>query len=711
MSNTENKQPGSTLTGKKPRLPKLPKPFLYSLSKAVFEKKIIARIHVEGEREFARSLYREDETDSEKLILIAYPEKKEKKHLKKLAKEILANRGFVHSGRLIIAAVVVGGIVLSWGLFHNQFLSGILRDSLENTFQARAAVDGFDFDIFGGRIKLESLTVADKDSPMRNLFELGHTELSVDVWQLCNGKVIIRTVESADLRFGSPRSFSGELARHKKAEAKSASAQSSKPAVGLPVSLASFDATALIDREINKLSSLKKAEAAVASFGDVEKKLKDGETLVSTKANTLKDQGASLLVVNPANIGAVLDVQNAEKKIDELKNQANATKNEVQTYGKSLADERTKLESIDREIRESVASDWTYLRGLITTPSVLASDIGSKAAIQVLGPKALEIYNWIQRGPAILSALSDSSADKEPVKARTGRVVVFPVADHPRFQLQRFHGSLILDEGRKLDFLALNISSDPDRSGAPMTFRANYRDNTVDLSASGLIDLRTKATNLLTIDTSLTGLSFALPSNQCPPGFTAIGGVIGAKINFVEAKTGDANLTADGGIYDIQASVDGDGLLQRLAKAAVKAANGSASAKVQIHFPAKSAPEVSVQTDLDKRVASAAQQVLEDEAKRAEQQLREELSKRLDGNLGQITRLVALYRNAESGNLAVLKDVDSNAKALESRRADLDKRLKLLTGTGLPSIPSVPTVPAAPSIPQVPKVQLPGFGR
>ena len=137
---------------KSPKLPKLPKPFAHSLTKSVFQKKIIARIHVQGEREFALSLYREDEADPDTLVLISLPDKQEKKHLKKLAKEILANRGFVHSGRLIIAGVVVGGIILAWGVFHNNFIAGFLRSGLEQTFQARAAVDRCDVFIRHGPI-------------------------------------------------------------------------------------------------------------------------------------------------------------------------------------------------------------------------------------------------------------------------------------------------------------------------------------------------------------------------------------------------------------------------------------------------------------------------------------------------------------------------------------------------------------------------------
>jgi hypothetical protein len=192
---------------------KAPKLFPSVIAERLFQKRILERVHTVGDRKFLETLYqpgaggmRRRKTDLGEQDL---------RRLAGLAKSITANRGVVQVPRLIILGVIVAAAIVVNLAFKNALLTRALVAGLEGVFNARAEVAGLDFRVLGGSIAIDAIAVADRDRPMRNLFELGPTELSIDVFRLFEGSVIIRNLECRDVRWDTPRAASGPSPWHR----------------------------------------------------------------------------------------------------------------------------------------------------------------------------------------------------------------------------------------------------------------------------------------------------------------------------------------------------------------------------------------------------------------------------------------------------------------------------------------------------------------
>ena len=195
---------------------KVPKLFKPDIKERRFKKKILRRIYIESERDFLLRLY---SLGSEgRYTRSAELSNEEAKRLKALARSIKKNRGVVRTGKLSLVAILVAGILVFNFAFKNRLLERGLERALEAVFSARAEVNGLDFRILGGRLSFDHLSVADEDQPMRNLFELGATEVDLNTGELLKGKVVISNLESRQISWQTPRDSSGALPGEQEAE-------------------------------------------------------------------------------------------------------------------------------------------------------------------------------------------------------------------------------------------------------------------------------------------------------------------------------------------------------------------------------------------------------------------------------------------------------------------------------------------------------------
>ena len=189
---------------------KVPKLFKAELSEKRFRKKVIRRVYIESERNFLLGLYskgadglyhRPEELDTE-----------DTKRLQQLARSIKKNRGVLRTGKVSLLVIVVAVILVFNFVFKNRLLEQALERGLEGVFSARAEVDDLDFRILSGRIFFAHLSVADREQPFRNLFELGATEVDLNTAELLKAKVVVTNLESLEIGWNTPRQTSGAVA-------------------------------------------------------------------------------------------------------------------------------------------------------------------------------------------------------------------------------------------------------------------------------------------------------------------------------------------------------------------------------------------------------------------------------------------------------------------------------------------------------------------
>jgi len=168
MSDTEQKEekPAARV--------RVPGTFKKPIKKETFEKRFANLIEHPGDRAFFTSCFVEQE---EAFAIRENLSKDDVKKLKLLLSVIKMNRkGAVKLVPLAFAAAVVAALVIFFTVFANPLLGRALEKGLESVFEAKSDVYGFRLSLLRFRVAIGSVTVANRDSPMKNLFQMGRTE-------------------------------------------------------------------------------------------------------------------------------------------------------------------------------------------------------------------------------------------------------------------------------------------------------------------------------------------------------------------------------------------------------------------------------------------------------------------------------------------------------------------------------------------------------
>jgi hypothetical protein len=90
-------------------------------------------------------------------------------------------------------------------------LERALEAALEAVFDARSDVDNFKLRLLGFSVGIDRLTVADRDDPMRNLFQTDRLRFRLRPQAVLQGKVYIEEIRADSMLFGTERTVSGAL--------------------------------------------------------------------------------------------------------------------------------------------------------------------------------------------------------------------------------------------------------------------------------------------------------------------------------------------------------------------------------------------------------------------------------------------------------------------------------------------------------------------
>ena len=164
-------------------------PFKKPLPEKRLEKMYLKYLQQSGDRKFFASCFEEREG---MMVFREEPELKTVKRIKALLREIKKNwKGPVKFLPLTAAAIVVAALAFFFTVLMNPLLEGALEKGLQALFEARAEVDGFNLNPLRFRVGIRRIAVANRDSPMKNLFETGRLEFRLKPAAVLRGKIYI----------------------------------------------------------------------------------------------------------------------------------------------------------------------------------------------------------------------------------------------------------------------------------------------------------------------------------------------------------------------------------------------------------------------------------------------------------------------------------------------------------------------------------------
>ena len=418
---------------------KLPKLYKKEYTPKAFEKKVSKHLFIEPDRVFVEKLFVPAKNtkgeDVVKVDLTAELPKPDFDRYKDLAKQIANQKPGIKFVPLLATVIFVGAIVICFTMFKNVIIKKAIVSSMQGIFQAKTDVEKVDFRFFDSYVSVKNLEQANKDSPMKNLFQMDEIVIDFNLTDLCRGKFHAEKIAVEGVAINTDRKTSGELPNYKakksesevendeKAEALKKAAQETLLAM-----FENYNPEKMINDLQNELQSPK---VATDIAGDVQQKVQKWEKVPAELEKSVKEFSGSvnsLVNTNWAKINdvtrlkkALTDLNNATTEGNKLKQTIEKTTREIQSDSKAVVGYQKQLEGAIKADTTLVETKIADIRKLFTPAGL--SDMVEEAVqslmYSVLGKyspymdKAMGIAKGVKNGDFGQDENAEGSAESE----------------------------------------------------------------------------------------------------------------------------------------------------------------------------------------------------------------------------------------------------------------------------------------------------------
>ncbi len=677
--------------GKTPKTFKAPKLFAGEFSAEQFQKKFLKRIYVKEYREFLNKEF----LKNPKGLYVLKPglDKKEAATLKKIAKSIKQNTGFVLKGKLILVLVILGAVIVFNLLFKDALAERAAETGLEGVFQARAEINGLKFQPLRGRIYLDSLAVADAEKPFSNLFELGKTEVAVNMLEVLKGNVIIENIESREIKWDTQRRSSGALPGRKSAQPQAAApttagqeeqagakgpAQAAAPASDPFAFLGKAEGAAagLLEREKANLKSsalldeLNKTYPALADKWSVKSKL---------MSEDLKELSPAIDAVSAIKVDSINSPEDAKKAYDAIEKASstvNSAKKDVDRAYSEFGKDLDKVKKDKKAVSDAIDGDFRHLKSFISPDSGGGSFVAPLIE-SILGKNIARIYTSARRGLSYAASLKPKSKGKKeeaPGSHTRGFFVQFPAKTFPKFWLKNMGVSFGSEKEDHTSGGIKDVTGEPDLIGAPATFDFKNVMGRQLLGVSGFYDGRRGKDTVFDCDASLKNYSVTLTDGLQSLGIDRLECSSDAEIR---VSIDDRNRTSGTiGIALRRIKITGSSAKNGISSRVIKALQAADVVSIQAgySYSESGAVKMKIKTNLDKIIGDIVNAAVAD----AEKRLKKEMDNLIGDKLGQYDSHYADLLKTDGSFLDDKKGVGGYGKALDDKKKQVDERMAKL---------------------------------
>jgi len=670
------------MSASKPK--KAPKLFPRRIGRRRFERAILRRIHVGGERDFLLALYspgaggdyeRPPELSDEQV-----------RRLRELAGSIQANRGVVRTGKLVILAVLVAAVVVFSLFFKNPLVEGAMERSLEGVFAARAEVSGLDFRPLRGSLTFSRLEVADREAPMRNLFELGWTQVSLDTAALLKKRFVLNNVETRDLAWNTERGTSGALESTPGTRDVSAETPGTGEAGALgralSTTLARLDVQALLAEEAAALRSPARAQEANREIQAAISRWTDRVARGRQDVEALSGQVEALRSTDVKAIRNLPEAQALAAQLQDLVPAVRRLQEDLSEVDRALEADVGAVEALRREVQGAMDEDVSFLRSRLDLSGGglknLASSLASRALEQLLG----RVYGYAMRAGEFGRALVERKRErrKEGPLRRAGQDVAFPTQALPRFLLRQL-GVSVTDAGAsgsgpgRTEGSIRNLSSDPDLLAGPARFSFSRESGIRTVSVDGFLDNRKARTENAGLDLRADNLPFALSRGLESVSLGGITGSLHLRTSLVLER--DGRMSGEGRIELPELSVLSADAGDLLGATIAETLNGLSTGTMDFRYTV--GPDRSMHLELTSNLDDLLSRRLSEKlaALSAEYaaRLRGALEDRLRETLAENGQLYAVLEDLEAAAGGNLADAGAYQRIVTARQKELEGKL------------------------------------
>jgi len=663
---------------------KVPRLFREQIKGRRFEKKILRRVYIESERNFLLGLYTQEADGGFRRPTELSSD--EIKRLRSLARSIKKNKGVVRTGKFSLLALIIVALLVFNFLFKNRLLENALESGLQRVFEARAEVTGLDFRIFQGRLSIDQMAVADKEQPLKNLFELGTTAVHLNTAELLKAKFVIRNLECQEIRWNTQRETSGALPE----AGTEAAPQSQAPEKtrSFSLGLGNLDARALLAEQFEKLESPARLRALNGRLREMEEQWSETVGDLQQDVEQLAERIEVVRKIEVSSLSAIPELRQAVSEIGDTAAVLQKAKEDASGARAKLSADFREIEAARSDVSQTIEKDVAFLKAFTDFSSGQLKNLASSMAGAYLEQALGRFYGYARRAKEVSENLIARKKEKTRKKResrgrRSGTDIAFPTKVYPRFLLERAAVSVGSREtSRFAEGLVQNISSNPDLIDRPITFLFAQQLEERALSVEGLVDSRSSREKDFSVEISVNNYPLEISKGLESLKWRSLS----ARYNLsTELVRGDSGLSGGDG------RVEGTGVLE-LEKLQIQPAEGkqdllsrtlsdtlggAEDANVEFSYTVSGEGSVQLQarSNLDELLARALGAQLKLLASEHEGKLRAELEDRLEAELADNEVLYGALKDLQGLADGNLSDLNSYESVLEQKRAAVQNRI------------------------------------
>lgn len=487
---------------------KAPGIFARKYTQKRLEKKVYSRIFVKEDLVYVKSLFVEQE-DKKGRKFYALPKdmrftKKEAKRLSVLSKDVKSQKGRVKLAALLITVALIAAAGIFLSLFKNVLVKKAVKSGCEAAFGAVCDIGDVDFRPLDGYLSITDLEIADKSNPWTNLIQIGRITSDFNLTMLLQGKFIVEEMSVTGIESGTARKIDGTLPvkeKKQKEKKEKKAVEPEEPSEPSKLSLktaeitaqltdsfnsavddlfAQYDPESIIDGLYSQLSLPGMSNEAIGMGTALAVSIQDEVTELQKAAEDVKKSFDSVMALDyQAALKNPLLAKEMYETVSDTYSAAVSAYDEAQTAKRSFVSAGASVKELSASLTSAFDADSSFIRNQVSDLKGITagdcfsflSDTAADFAKATLG----DAWGYVETALDYIQNMkkddTPAKEGKKPGERLPGQTITYREYNEPSFWIKHLEGS-----GPKLQFTAVNVSSDEEAAGGPAILDFNGHD-------------------------------------------------------------------------------------------------------------------------------------------------------------------------------------------------------------------------------------------
>ncbi len=686
---------------------------LYSrkYSEKKLKSKLLKKVFVPEDKDFVKKFLVEKTNEKNKKYYhfdkSKITEKNDIRRLNRIAKEVKKQKARVKLIPILAVIAIILGLIFCTYLFRNKIARKIVVNSSQAIFGAKCDVQTVDFNLWNTRFQIRQYAVANKNKPMRNLFEVENIDIYFNLLELSRGKFVAENIAIEGVTWDTERKTSGALPI-KQAKVKEKSTNPVMQLVnneidkvknevsfsnGLSALREKTDPKLILEREIKNLQSPKMKDEIIVESKALVSKWKD--TTETTKQKTIEfiDKSKKLVETDVNTLKTPKEITNFIIEIGKMIALSKKNIKYAETLGKEIQRDSIKVKNLAVKTKSAIQRDFNRIKEIANKINDIRLGGAEKFIssllrifyIESLGkyyPKIMTVLDYAKSTQSAEQkeeepSLKDKAFNLERLK---GRNVYFSNHSMPSVAFKNIKLSIQDPKDRfKIAGNVKNASNNADQLNKPTEFSLKVAHGKMSEQIIGILDLRTKEEELLNLGVDFNGLDIFIDTKV--DSLPKMDGILHVNTNFNITKKNDVRIITGGAINEANITANKfEPTFVYNIYSEILSEIKTVDLETTLEKKKDERISLDVRTSVDEQIAMAMQKQISKELAKIRKKVIEEGNKYLDKiekeYSNEISEVTDIYGTARE----ILNDSKNTEAILKKKMKEAEARLKKVAG-------------------------------